>query len=193
MSRGMKELFDYIRKFGVLTEEEEGLIADGVREIGIQRGEVFVEAGRISQNIAFVKEGVFRSLYYNKQGDDFTRYFIYEGRFIGDFQGFVNQTPSNEYIEAITEGTLLVIDFDHFKTLESEIAIWQVLIAKLHAFVAENKLKVASTMLNLDAKSRYLHFLNHYPGLANRVPQAMLASYLGITPSSFSRIRKNIV
>ncbi|ASK32754.1 cyclic nucleotide-binding protein [Chryseobacterium sp. T16E-39] len=189
----MKELFDYIRKFGVLTEEEEGLIADGVREIGIQRGEVFVEAGRISQNIAFVKEGVFRSLYYNKQGDDFTRYFIYEGRFIGDFQGFVNQTPSNEYIEAITEGTLLVIDFDHFKTLESEIAIWQVLIAKLHAFVAENKLKVASTMLNLDAKSRYLHFLNHYPGLANRVPQAMLASYLGITPSSFSRIRKNIV
>lgn len=193
MNKDMEELFNYIRKFGMLSDEEEDLIAGGIKEIAIQKGDVFVEAGNISQKIAFVKEGVFRSLYYNKQGDDFTRYFIYEGRFIGDFQSFVNQTPSNEYIEAITDGVLWVIDFDHFKIIETEIAIWPVLIAKLHAFVAENKLKVASTMLNLDAKSRYLHFLSHYPGLANRVPQAMLASYLGITPSSFSRIRKNIL
>lgn len=193
MNKDMKELFDYIRKFGVLSDKEEGLIADGVQEMTIQRGEVFVEAGKISQKIAFVKEGVFRSLYYNKQGDDFTRYFIYEGRFIGDFHGFADQIPANEYIEAVTDGTLLTLDFGFLKTIEKEIVIWPVLIAKLHAFVAENKLKVVSTMINLDAKSRYLHFLSHYPGLANRVPQAMLASYLGITPSSFSRIRKNIM
>ncbi|MBT2620694.1 Crp/Fnr family transcriptional regulator [Chryseobacterium sp. ISL-6] len=189
----MKELFNYIRKFGTLSDKEEELIAGGVKEVNISRGEPFVEAGKISQKIAFVKEGVFRSLYYNKQGDDFTRYFIYEGRFIGDFQGFADQVPSNEYIEAITDGVLLTLDFDFLKSIEKEIIIWPVLIAKLHAFVAENKLKVVSTMLNLDAKSRYLHFLSHYPGLANRVPQAMLASYLGITPSSFSRIRKNIL
>lgn len=189
----MEDLFGYIKKFGILNEKEQNLIADGIREIKIEKGEIFVEAGKISQKIAFVHEGVFRSLYYNKQGDDFTRYFIYEGRFIGDFHGFADQIPSNEDIEAITDGVLLTIDFDYFKILEHKIAVWPVLIAKLHAFVAENKLKVVSTMLNLDAKSRYLHFLNHYPGLANRVPQAMLASYLGITPSSFSRIRKNIV
>lgn len=189
----MEDLFGYIKKFGILNEKEQTLIADGIREIKIEKGEIFVEAGKISQKIAFVQEGVFRSLYYNKQGDDFTRYFIYEGRFIGDFHGFADQIPSNEDIEAITDGVLLTIDFDHFKILEDKIAVWPVLIAKLHAFVAENKLKVVSTMLNLDAKSRYLHFLNHYPGLANRVPQAMLASYLGITPSSFSRIRKNMV
>jgi len=189
----MEELFSYIKKFGILNEEEELLIAKGIQEVSIQKGEIFVEAGKISQTIAFVKEGVFRSLYYNKQGDDFTRYFIYEGRFIGDFHGFADQIPSNEYIEAITDATVLTLDFDFFKIVEKEIAIWPVLIARLHAFVAENKLKVVSTMLNLDAKSRYLHFLNHYPGLANRVPQAMLASYLGITPSSFSRIRKNVL
>jgi CRP-like cAMP-binding protein len=189
----MEELFNYIRKFGVLTEKEKTLITEGLHEINIEKGEVFVEAGKISQKIAFVKEGVFRSLYYNKEGDDFTRYFIYEGRFIGDFQGFADQVPSNEYIEAITDGVLLSLNFDFLQSIEKEIVIWPVLIAKLHAFVAENKLKVVSTMLNLDAKSRYLHFLSHYPGLANRVPQAMLASYLGITPSSFSRIRKNIL
>ncbi|KMQ59357.1 cyclic nucleotide-binding protein [Chryseobacterium angstadtii] len=189
----MKELFNYIRKFGTLTPEEELLIADGLQEITIQKGETFIEAGKVSRKIAFVKEGVFRSLYYNREGDDFTRYFIYEGRFIGDFYGFADQNPSLEYIEAITDGVLLAIDLHHFKRLEKDIKIWPVLFARLHAFVAENKLKVASTMLNLDAKSRYIHFLNHYPGLANRVPQSMLASYLGITPSSLSRIRRNII
>lgn len=189
----MEELFTYIRKFGILNAAEESLIAEGLREITIQKGDSFIEAGKLSQSIAFVKEGVFRSLYYNKQGDDFTRYFIYEGRFIGDFHGFADQLASHEYIEAITDSVLLAIDLDHFKKLEKEIAVWPVLFARLHAFVAENKLKVASIMLNLDAKSRYIHFLNHYPGLANRVPQSMLASYLGITPSSLSRIRRNIV
>jgi len=188
----MEELFSYIKKFGLLNESDQLLIAAGIQEIKIRKGETFVEAGKPSQRIAFVKDGVFRSLYYNKQGDDFTRYFIYEGRFIGDFQGFTDQLPAHEDIEAITDAVLLVIDLKHFKVLEEKISVWPVLFARIPAFVAENKLKVASIMLNQDAKARYIHFLNHYPGLANRVPQSMLASYLGVTPSSLSRIRRNI-
>lgn len=191
--RNMEELFTYIKKFGTLNPQDELLIAGGIQEITVKKGDPFVEAGKVSQRIAFVKKGVFRSLYYNKQGDDFTRYFIYEGRFIGDFQGFTDQLPAHEDIEAITDAVLLVIDLKHFKLLEEKIAVWPVLFARIHAFVVENKLKVASIMLNQDAKSRYIHFLNHYPGLANRVPQSMLASYLGVTPSSLSRIRRNIV
>jgi len=189
----MEELFNYIKKFGILNAQDELLIAKGIQEIRVKKGEPFIEAGKVSQRIAFVKEGVFRALYYNKQGDDFTRYFIYEGRFIGDFQGFTDQLPAHEYIEAITDAVLLVIDLEYFRLLEKEITVWPVLFARIHAFVVENKLKVASIMLNQDAKARYIHFLNHYPGLANRVPQSMLASYLGITPSSLSRIRRNIV
>lgn len=189
----MEELFNYIKKFGSLNPQDELLIADGIQQVTVKKGEPFVEAGKVSQRIAFVKKGVFRSLYYNKQGDDFTRYFIYEGRFIGDFQGFTDQLPAHEDIEAITDAVLLVMDLQYFKILEQKIAVWPVLFARIHAFVVENKLKVASIMLNQDAKSRYIHFLNHYPGLANRVPQSMLASYLGVTPSSLSRIRRNIV
>lgn len=66
-------------------------------------------------------------------------------------------------------------------------------MVKLYGFVIESKLKTANTMMNLDASERYLLFLKLYPGLANRVPLVMLASYLGITASSLSRIRKNII
>lgn len=150
----MEELFNYIKKFGTLNPQDELLIAEGIQEITVKKGDPFIEAGKVSQRIAFVKEGVFRSLYYNKRGDDFTRYFIYEGRFIGDFQGFTDQLPAHEDIEAITDAVLLVIDLKHFKILEEKITVWPVLFARIHAFVVENKLKVASIMLNQDAKSR---------------------------------------
>jgi hypothetical protein len=54
------------------------------------------------------------------------------------------------------------------------------LTTKFYAFVAESKLKLANIMINLDATERYALFINHYPGLANRIPMAMIASYLGL-------------
>lgn len=188
----MEQLFRYIRKFGPLDKREEGLIMQAFQKRSIPKATYFVTCGKINNSIAFVENGVFRSLYYNNKGDDFTRYFIYEGRFIGDFQSFLDRTPSNDYIEALTDAEVWSLDHDNFLLLEKEIKIWPLLVAKLYGFVIESKLKTANTMLNLDAKARYLLFLQLYPGLANRVPLAMLASYLGITASSLSRIRKNI-
>lgn len=187
----MEELIAYIKKYGSIGREEELLIRDLFRKIDIPKGQYFVESGKISSKIAFVESGVFRAVYYNRNGDDFTRYFIYEGRFIGDLSSFVSQTPSAGYIETITDASVWYIDYENFRVLEQQISIWPLLMTKLYAFVAESKLKLANIMINLDATERYTLFINHYPGLANRVPMAMIASYLGITPSSLSRIRKN--
>ncbi|MBB1137917.1 Crp/Fnr family transcriptional regulator [Myroides sp. WP-1] len=188
----MEELFTYIEKFAKLTEAERERIQAVFSYKIIEKGEYFVESGKTSHSIAFVESGVFRSLYYNKKGDDFTRYFIYEGRFVGDLHNFFIQAPANDYIEAITDARVWSIDYADFHQLEKEITVWPLLMAKLHAFATESKLKTANTMLNLEAKERYLLFLSHYPGLVNRVPMSMLASYLGITSSSLSRIRRGV-
>ncbi|HAE65890.1 MULTISPECIES: Crp/Fnr family transcriptional regulator [Sphingobacterium] len=188
----MEQLLEYIRKFGQLDLREENLIRQAFEKKNISKSSYFVACGKVNNSIAFVESGVFRSLYYNSKGDDFTRYFIYEGRFIGDLQSFLDRTPSNDYIESLTDSEIWSLDFENFTLLEKEIKVWPLLMAKLYAFVVESKLKTANTMMNLDAKERYLLFLKLYPGLANRVPLAMLASYLGITASSLSRIRKNI-
>ncbi|SMG30105.1 Crp/Fnr family transcriptional regulator [Sphingobacterium psychroaquaticum] len=187
----MKELIAYIGKFGTMDSEEKASIQEAFKCIYIRKGDYFAENGRISDKIAFVEDGVFRSVYYNKKGDDFTNYFIYEGRFIGDLHSFQGQLPASDYIEAVTDATIWSIDAAGFALLEKEVSVWPVLISKLYAFVSESKLKTASLMKNLEAKERYALFLKHYPGLANRVPLSMLASYLGITSSSLSRIRRN--
>lgn len=189
----MERLLEYIRKFGQLDKREEGLIKQAFEKKHIPKTTYFVACGKVTDSIAFVESGVFRSLYYNNKGNDFTRYFIYEGRFIGDFQSFMDRTPSNDYIESVTDAQLWSLNIHNFLLLKKEIKIWPLLMAKLYGFVIESKLKTANTMMNLDASERYLLFLKLYPGLANRVPLAMLASYLGITASSLSRIRKNII
>lgn len=186
----MTELIAYVEKFGKLNPREQELIQNTFQEAEIEKGAYFVEGGKVSHRIAFVVEGVFRSVFYNKKGDDFTRYFTYEGRFIGDLHNFQLQAPSQDFVEALTHARVWYISYEGFSLLEREIAVWPLLISKLQAFVAESKLKMASSMKNLEAKERYALFLQHYPGLANRVPLSMLASYLGITSSSLSRIRR---
>src|SRR5690606_8269326 len=158
---------------------EEGLIKQVFEKKHIPKTTYFVACGKVTASIAFVESGVFRSLYYNNKGDDFTRYFIYAGRFIGDLHSFMDRTPTNDCIESVTDARLWTLNIHNSLMLEKEIKLWPLLMAKLYVFVIESKLKTAYTMMNLDASERYLLFLKLYPGLANRVPLAMLASYLG--------------
>ena len=188
----MEELIAYLEKFGHLTPTEKSTIISFFKPIMLEKGQYFVESGRICKQLGFVTAGVCRSCYYDKSGNDFTRYFIYEGRFIGDINAYQDKVPALEYLEAITDCELLVLARSDFAELETLISGWSALFAKLNARVLENKMKMSSNMLAQDAYTRYLNFLAHYPGLGNRVPQSMLASFLGVTPSSLSRIRRQL-
>lgn len=188
----MEELISYLLQFGQLNAQQRELIRSKVKRKHIGKGDYFAEAGKISTQIGYVTDGILRVCYYDKRGDSFTRYFVYENRFVVDMNSFRDESPSAEYIEAITDCQLLVFSKEDFSQLAGLIPGWDTIFVKITSYVLENKLKATSNMLVQDAQNRYLNFLDHYPGLANRVPLHMLASYLGITPSSLSRIRKNI-
>ncbi|GAB3280891.1 Crp/Fnr family transcriptional regulator [Larkinella harenae] len=188
----MEELITYLLQFGNLNAQQRELIRAKAKYCKVAKGAYFAEAGKVSTQLGYVVEGIFRVCYYDERGDSFTRYFVYENRFVVDINSFRDEIPSAEYIEAISDCQLLVFSKDDFTQLSALIPGWQDLFVKITSHVLENKLKFTSNMLVQDAQKRYLNFLDHYPGLANRVPLTMLASYLGITPSSLSRIRKNI-
>jgi len=188
----MNELLAYLEQFGHLTESEKSKIRSKASEYHIPKGIYLSEAGRVASKICFITEGVFRVCYYNKTGDDFTRYFVYENRFVADISSFIDEIPAAEYIEAVTDAVVLAFSTEDFKYLSATVSSWDEIFKKIFYSVLENKMRAASNMLVQDAQTRYLHFLQHYPGLANRIPQTMLASYLGITPTSLSRIRKTI-
>jgi len=188
----MEDLINYLLKFGQLNKNQCALILAKAQHRQINKGDFFSEAGKVARDIGYVTQGVFRICYYNKAGYSFTRYFVYENRFVADTISFIDELPSAEYIEAVTDCKLLVFSKKDFMELATTIPGWSDIFSKITSYVLENKMRASSNMLVQNAQTRYLHFLAHYPGLANRIPQLMLASYLGITATSLSRIRKTI-
>ena len=187
----MQNLIHYLLQFGELSHQQIELVRNKARSIQLNKGEYFSEAGKISRQVAFVSEGILRVCYYNNKGKEITRYFIDEHHFAVDLNSFSMQIPSSEYIQAIMDCRLIVFSAEGLKELSQSINGWDVMMNKITTSSLLEKVNRISPMLAEDAKVRYLNFLDRFPVLANRIPLSYLASYLGITQSSLSRIRRN--
>jgi len=188
----MENLINYLLQFGNLNEQQISLIKESVEVVKMGKEEYFSEAGKIAQKVAFVNEGILRVLYYNKEGEEITRYFVEENNFAVDLYSFHNRVPSSEYIQAITKVELYVFTLKSLQNLSNTIIVWESIINKITSKALIEKVNRVSPMLSEDAKTRYLEFFKRFPNLANRIPLNYLASYIGITKHSLSRIRKEI-
>jgi CRP-like cAMP-binding protein len=188
----MENLISYLLQFGRLNQLQIDLIKSKAREVHLKKEDYFSEAGKIARHVAFVQEGILRVCYYNNKGEDITRYFIDENNFAVDLNSFTAKIPSSEYIQAITACKLIVFSADALQELSLTILAWEGIINQIIAKSLIEKVNRISPMLAEDARTRYLSFLTKFPHLANRVPLSFLASYLGVTQSSLSRIRRSI-
>lgn len=188
----MEELIHFLRQYGALTQQQADLICSKAIGKTFGAGEYFSEAGQTAHEVGFVLEGVFRVCYYNKSGDEITRYFIDEHNFLVDLNSFNAQIPSSEYIQAVTHAEVLLFKRSHLSELAQAIIGWDKMMAQITAKAFLDKVNRISPMLAEDATTRYQNFLERFPKLALRIPLSYLASYLGITQSSLSRIRKNL-
>jgi CRP-like cAMP-binding protein len=188
----MEALINYLLQFGNLNTTQIDLIKSKVVFKELKKDEYFQEAGKIPREIIFITGGIMRICYYNNKGDEITKYFIEENHFLADINSYNQEIPSTEYIQAVTDCAYLVLSKSAMKELSMTIIEWDNIIAKITAKGFAEKVNRISPMMTEDAKERYLSFLDKFPGLANRIPLSYLASYLGITQSSLSRIRRNI-
>jgi CRP-like cAMP-binding protein len=188
----MKELINSLLSYSALNEQDIEMIKSKAQLQIIKKGDCFLETGKVARQLGFVIEGVLRVCLYNDQGEDITRAFITENHFALNISSFNNKTPSEVAFQAISDCTLLILSEKDLIELAAVIPCWKDTFSKISAAALTNKLKISNNMLIQDAKTRYLEFLNHYPGLANRIPLSALASYLGIKQSSLSRIRRNL-
>jgi CRP-like cAMP-binding protein len=188
----MEALINYLLQFGHLNQQQVDLVKSKTKEIELKKDAYFSEAGKIARQVAFVTEGIVRVCYYTNKGEETTRYFIDENNFVVDLNSFTYQTPSSEYVQAVTDCHLIVFSADAWKELSLTIIGWDAIINKITAKALLQKVERISPMRAEDATARYLSFFEKFPQVVNRIPLSHLASYLGITQSSLSRIRKNI-
>lgn len=148
--------------------------------------------GKISSKIFFIVEGLAR-VYYLKDGKEITTYLSCDEGFIASYSSFINQNSSFENIQCIENCEVLSITYEKMQYLYSEISNWE----RVGRILAEqNYLCMADRVLKLQmipAKEKYLTFLESAPAkIIQRTPLIYIASFLGITPESLSRIRQSI-
>ena len=188
----MNEFVAYLSQFGSLNQQELALITSKTTALSLRKEAYFLEAGQVARQVGFVLEGVLRVCYYSNKGREITRNFIVEHQLAVDLRGLEHGVASAEYVQAVTDCQLLVFTKGDWDELARTIAGWRDIVHQMTAEHLREKLARIGPLVAQDASTRYLEFIENYPRLANRVPLAYLASFLGITPSSLSRIRKNI-
>lgn len=186
------ELFAYLLQFGSLNQRQLDLIASKATPLSLAKDVYFLEAGHVSRQVGFLLEGVLRICYYDNQGAEITRNFIDEWHLTTDLRGLEYGLASPEYVQAVTDCRLLVWAKHDWDELAHTIVGWSEMVHKMTSKHLREKLARISPMMAQDATTRYQEFIDNYPRLANRIPLSYIASFLGITQSSLSRIRKNI-
>ncbi len=188
----MDALINYLLQFGHLNPQQIALVKSKAILKHLKKNAFYQEAGKIPREVAFLTEGIIRICYYNHKGEELTKYFIDEGNFVVDIDSYNQGIPSSEYAEAITDCEFVVITKEAMKELSMTIIGWDEIVSKITSKGLAEKVNKISSMMAEDATERYLSFFEKFPTLANRISLAHLASYLGITQSSLSRIRKAI-
>ncbi|TYP97474.1 CRP-like cAMP-binding protein [Tenacibaculum adriaticum] len=187
----MKELIEYILQFGNLNQQQIDFISKKATELDLQKDAYFSEARKIPKQVGFIVNGVVRGCYYSNKGEEITRCFISENSLMVDYINFESNTASSEYLQAITDCKLIVFSKQNWEELSQTIVGWDNIKNKMVQICMFQKSR-KGPVISQDATTRYLEFMENYPSLINRVPLAYIASYLGVTQQSLSRIRKNI-
>lgn len=188
----MEKIINYLLQFGNLNEQQIDFIASKAQEIELGKEGYFSEAGKIAKQVGFIIDGVLRVCYYDNKGEEVTKYFIDENNFVVDLDSFDNKIPSSGYVQAVTDCRIIVFSKENWDEIAHTIVGWENIVNKIVKRSLLQKIERRSPLVSEDATTRYLDFMEKYPQLINRIPLSYLASYLGVTQSSLSRIRKNI-
>ena len=187
-----KNFIEFISRITTFTDEEMQLAKSLFKEHRLKRGEFWVKEGEIKSDLVFINKGMLRT-YFMKGEIEKTFDLVIENQIITSANCYSLGLPSNYFIQAVEDTFLATISKDDLEKLFSQTPKWERvgrIVAEAYTVEQEDRIRsfVADT-----AQERYENLAKNQPALIQRTPQIYLANYLGITPQSLSRLRRNIV
>lgn len=184
-------LINFLNEFQILTPQEINVIADNTIVKEFKKGTLLLKEGQIAKNCYSVLKGCIRE-YYIVNGDEKTTAFFTEGHAVTSFTSYTSQSPSNHYLICSEDSTLTVSNQSLEKKMCDRLPRLESII---RTEVEKNTGKSQDDFAEFRISSpeqRYLKLIETRPNLINRIPQHQIASYIGVTPESLSRLRKRM-
>jgi CRP-like cAMP-binding protein len=186
------QFFTYTDKFVNFSQADKELLASALTFKQVEAKTELVSYGKRTNELFFLTKGCIRK-YYVKDGEQITVYIMTENNFIGAFDSLITGSTSKETIECLESCDLLILKKAHLDRLYQQIPLMNEFVRKiLEQTLIQFQQALTSFILD-KPEERYLKLLSQNPQILRRVPQHMLATYLGITATSLSRIRKRIL
>lgn len=185
----MSQLEQYIQSYFSPANEDLATIASSFTYKEVEKGDYLLKKGRLCNQMSFIQNGLIR-IYATKADKEVTQWISTTGYFVTDLASFTFNTPARWNLQALTNCELYTIDKDAYNKLGEKVPDWHKLeklfLAKCFIILEER----VNSHLFMTAEERYQQLLSFQPELFNQVPLQYLASMLGMTPETMSRLRK---
>jgi CRP-like cAMP-binding protein len=182
----------HIEQFMPLKDADWEMLAPYLTLRTIRKHDFMIREGSIGREVGYILEGEMRH-FYTHQGEEKTTYFYFENSLVGAYHSCITGQPSRLSIEALSDTRLIVFPFSVLKKLFAESMAWNTFGRMLAEYLGLGLEDRMAGLLMLSPEERYLELLgSNKKKIIERIPQHLIANYLGITPVSLSRIRNRV-
>lgn len=189
-SNGFELLFAFLDQLNPLHTNSKELLLPLFTHATLRKGNYFIKQGQQAREIGFLYKGIIRGYYSSNEGFEYNKHFFIAPSFIGGYASIITNTPNQIQQQALTDCEILVAPAADFRLLFNQCPDLEraARILAEQFFVQKEQREI--DLVLLDADERYRRFQQVYPELEALLPQYHIASYLGITPTQLSRIRR---
>ena len=176
-------------KYSPLNSECQQELLESIKIISLDKGEVIVREGQYADKVYLIIKGAARAFYLN-DGKDVSDWFAFENEFISSIISFFGKKPSPHFIETLEPSIVLELPRESIDHLSTKYHDFERLMRLVITEVMLSQQERLSSIVFHTAEQRYKHLLSIHPNLASRVPLMHIASYLGMTLETLSRVRR---
>lgn len=184
------QLINRLQQIRRIPEEDEALILDAFEKRSFEEGEPLFLGGHVCRQLFFILSGVLRIVVRNDKGAEVTHYFLKENRFCTILKSFREGTVAEESIQAACPAEVRAVSKTRLLEVYQKLPYLSAMIDQIIQQGLIEKIDIRNAYLGMDSATRYRVFLARQPEIALKVSLSDIASYLGITPQSLSRIRR---
>jgi len=185
-------LFRHIEKKITLTDGDKEIIKTFFVSKSLRKRQYLLQEGDICKHLTFIAKGLLRTYNVDDKGDEHMSVFGWEGWWLSDFNSFLNGEPAVFNIDAIEDSHLFTISRADYEVLFLTVPIMDRYFRILYQNSIVTKERRLMSSITHTAEEKYVQLAKSNPQMIARVPQNLIASYLGIAPETLSRIKKNL-